>query len=193
MFAGPGTPPVRVRVPGFRQGLAGVLKPGAPHIQLRPHSALQARDSVVLLESSTVTRSGGTRVQTMSPAVERLVRLMLLLPSDPRAPLWDSAADDCGDLPTIYSIGGWVRDTAKMWPEGAPRTLAEMVLIAFGNPSDTTLHLLSRTLVGVPRDTLTGPGVGAAWAARARETAIDVLAEADSLEEVLERAKTDWS
>lgn len=58
--------------------------------------------------------SGGTRVQKMSPAAERLVRLMLLLPSDPREPLWKSATDDCGDLPTVMSIGGWVRDTAKM-------------------------------------------------------------------------------
>ncbi|GIH63982.1 hypothetical protein [Microbispora siamensis] len=132
-------------------------------------------------------------MQEMSPATERLVRLMLLLPSDLRSPLWDSVADDCGDLSTVASIGIWVRDTAKMWPEGAPRTLAEMVLISFGNPSETTLSLLSQAVV-----TLGGPsankgtGVGAAWAARACEAAIDVLAEADPLEEVLERAKTDW-
>ncbi len=90
------------------------------------------------------------------------------------------------------SIHGWVGDTAKMWPEGAPPTLAEMVLIAFGNPSETTLRLLSEAVTPSPRASA-GPGVGAAWAARARETAIDVLAEHDSLEEVLERAKTDWS
>ncbi|MEV4581632.1 hypothetical protein AB0K16_51215 [Nonomuraea jabiensis] len=132
-------------------------------------------------------------MQKMLPAAERLVRLMLLLPSDPREPLWDSAADDCGDLPTVMSIHGWVGDTAKMWPEGAPRTLAEMVLIAFANPSETTLRLLSQAVAPMgPRDR-TGTGIGAAWAARACETAIDVLAEVDSLEEVLERAKADWS
>ncbi|MEV2273839.1 hypothetical protein [Nonomuraea africana] len=125
-------------------------------------------------------------MQKMSPAVERLVRLMLLLPSDPRASLWNSAADDCGDLPTVVSIRGWVRDTAKMWPDGAPRTLAEMVLTVFGNPSETTLRLLSQAVVAPNFRARTGIGVGAAWAARARETAIDVLAEADSLEEVLE-------
>ncbi|WP_433259628.1 hypothetical protein ACQPYK_48675 (plasmid) [Streptosporangium sp. CA-135522] len=132
-------------------------------------------------------------MQKMPPAAERLVRLMLLLPSDPREPLWNSAADDCGDLPTVMSIGGWVSDTATMWPEGAPCTLAEMVLIVFGNPSETTLRLLSQAVVAPNPRARTGTSVGAAWAARARETAIDVLAEADSLEEVLERAKTDWS
>ncbi|MBG0831616.1 hypothetical protein HS041_28195 [Planomonospora sp. ID67723] len=131
-------------------------------------------------------------MQKMPPAAERLVRLMLLLPSDPREPLWRSVADDCGDLPTVMSIGGWVRDTVKMWPDGAPRTLAEMVLIAFGNPSETTLRLLSQAVVPPNSRAHSGTGVGAAWAARARETAIDVLAETDALEEVLERARTDW-
>ncbi|MET9246181.1 hypothetical protein [Nonomuraea sp. NPDC003709] len=132
-------------------------------------------------------------MQKMLPAAERLVRLMLLLPSDPREPLWESAADDCGDLPTVRSIRGWVGDTAKMWPEGAPRTLAEMVLIAFANPKETTLRLLSQVVAPTTSSSHIGTGVGAAWAARACETAIDVLAEVDSLEEVLERAKTDWS
>ncbi|MEV4167473.1 hypothetical protein [Nonomuraea dietziae] len=132
-------------------------------------------------------------MEKMSPAVERLVRLMLLLPSDPRKPLWNSAADDCGDLPTVMSIHGWVGSTAKMWPEGAPRTLAEMVLIAFGDPSETTLRLLSQALGASAPGAEAGTGIGAAWAARVRETAIDVLAEADPLEEVLERAKADWA
>ncbi|MEU4704661.1 hypothetical protein [Nonomuraea dietziae] len=64
-------------------------------------------------------------------------------------------------------------------------------LTAFGNPSEPTLRLLSQAILTTSDHT--GTGTGAAWAARARETAIDVLAEADSLEEVLERAKTDWS
>ncbi|GGT04617.1 hypothetical protein GCM10010156_73040 [Planobispora rosea] len=130
-------------------------------------------------------------MQKMPPVAERLVRLMVLLPSDPRAPLWKSVADDCGDLPTVMSIGGWVRDTATMWPEGAPRTLAQMVLTAFANPSETTLRLLSQAIVDV--STSAGIDVGTAWAARARESAIDVLAESDTLEEVLKRAKTEWS
>ncbi|MEV4753303.1 hypothetical protein AB0K21_43765 [Streptosporangium sp. NPDC049248] len=132
-------------------------------------------------------------MQKMSPAAERLVRLMLLLPSDPREPLWDSVADDCGDLPTVMAIGGWVSDTAKMWPEGAPYVLAEMVLIVFGNPSETTLHLLSQAVVSPNSRGRKGTGIGAAWAARACQTAIDVLAETASLEEVLDRAKTNWS
>ncbi|MEV4179301.1 hypothetical protein [Nonomuraea sp. NPDC049709] len=67
-----------------------------------------------------------------------------------------------------------------------------MVLIAFGNPSEATLRLLSQAVAPTSR-AHAGTGVGAAWAARACETAIDVLAEVDSLEEVRERAKTDWS
>lgn len=131
-------------------------------------------------------------MQNLPPAAERLVRLMLLIPSEPSDPLWDSAADDCGDLATIASIRGWVADTAKMWPEGAPRTLAEMVLIVFGNPSENTLRLLSQAVAPTTSNPHLGTGVGAAWVARACETAIDVLAETDSLEYVLERAKTDW-
>ncbi|GAA4210818.1 hypothetical protein GCM10022252_79130 [Streptosporangium oxazolinicum] len=91
------------------------------------------------------------------------------------------------------SIGGWVSDTAKMWPEGAPRALAEMVLITFGNPSETTLHLLSQAVITPNPRARKGTGVGAAWVARACQSAIDVLAETDSLEDVLERAKSDWS
>ncbi|MFC7713335.1 SRPBCC family protein [Nonomuraea recticatena] len=48
-----------------------------------------------------------------------------------------------------------------------------MVLIAFGNPSETTLRLLSEAVTPSPRASA-GLGVGAAWAARACETAIDV-------------------
>lgn len=68
-----------------------------------------------------------------------------------------------------------------------------MVLIAFGNPSETTLRLLSQALVNPAPRAREGTSAGAAWVARACEAAIDVLAEADSLEEVLERAKIDWS
>ncbi|MBB5085099.1 hypothetical protein [Nonomuraea endophytica] len=133
-------------------------------------------------------------MQTMSPAVERLVRLMLLLPSDPHEPLWRSVTDDCGDLPTVMSIPGWVRDSAKMWPDGAPRTLAEMVLTVFGNPSDITLRLLSQAVgATTPRTKARAEtGAGTAWATRVREAAIDVLAEAPSREEVLERAESEW-
>ncbi|MDP9868482.1 MULTISPECIES: hypothetical protein [Streptosporangium] len=64
-----------------------------------------------------------------------------------------------------------------------------MVLTTFGNPSETTLRLLSQAVVRGSK----GTGVGAAWVARTCRTAIDVLAEADSWEEVLERVRTDWS
>ena len=128
-------------------------------------------------------------MQKMSPAAERLVRLMLLLPPDSREELWKSAADDCGDHSTVMSIRWWVGDTAKMVPEGAPRTLAEMVLTVFSNPSETTLRLLSEVIVAKS----SGTGVGETWAARARETAIDVLAECGSLEQVLEQAKSEWT
>ncbi|MEU9889032.1 hypothetical protein [Sphaerisporangium sp. NPDC051011] len=63
--------------------------------------------------------------------------------------------------------------------------LAEMVLIAFGDLGENTLRLLSQAVVAPNSRASTGTGVGAAWAARARETAIDVLAEADPLEERL--------
>ena len=64
-----------------------------------------------------------------------------------------------------------------------------MVLTVFSDPSETTLRLLSEAVVAKS----TGTGAGAAWVARARETAIDVLAEHDSLEKVLEQAKTEWN
>jgi hypothetical protein len=132
-------------------------------------------------------------MQKMPPAVERLVRLMLMLPSDPHGPLWSSVADDCEDITTVIAIRGWVGDTAKMWPEGAPRTLAEMFLTAFGNPSETTLLLLSQAVGATTLRDHAGTGAGAAWVARALETAIDVLSDADSLEEILERAEAEWS
>ncbi|SNT55563.1 hypothetical protein SAMN05216276_10624 [Streptosporangium subroseum] len=67
-----------------------------------------------------------------------------------------------------------------------------MVLIAFGNPSETTLRLLSQAVIAPNPRAREGTGAGAAWAARACQTAIDVLAGVDSLEDVLQRAKTDW-
>jgi hypothetical protein len=127
----------------------------------------------------------------MPLAVEKLVRLMVMLPPDQSEPLWKSVAADCGDNHAeIFSIRWQVGEAARMWPEGAPRTLAEAVLTAFGDSSETTLRLLSEAIL-VRQGA--GPQVGAVWAARACEAAIDVLAHADSFEDVLQQAKDKWS
>jgi hypothetical protein len=78
----------------------------------------------------------------MTPAVERLVRLMVLLPEHTH-PLWASLISDCGDNGEVMSMRWFVGDAAKMWPEAGPRNLAEAVLTTFGAAGDATLRLLS--------------------------------------------------
>ncbi|GAB2840926.1 hypothetical protein GCM10027176_50950 [Actinoallomurus bryophytorum] len=65
----------------------------------------------------------------MTPAVERLVRLMVLLPGHDH-PLWESVIADCQDTTEVMSMRWFVGDATKMWPEAAPRNLAHAVLTA---------------------------------------------------------------
>lgn len=123
----------------------------------------------------------------MTPAVERLVRLIMLLPHDQRRPVWQSATEDTSEAMALrWAVGS----AARMWPPGAPRTLAEMTLTVFADPSDTTLHLVSQALIG---EKVAGTGVGSAWAGRVREAAIDVLAEHDPQEDVLAQSREHWT
>lgn len=127
----------------------------------------------------------------MTPSIERLVRLMILLPDNVNHPLWESVNDDCGDYGEVMNIRWFVGDAAKMWPEAAPRSLAIAVLTAFGAPSEKTLQLISDALLqGLASG---GPQVGAAWVAQAHAAAIKVLAHDRSLEEVLHDTKERWT
>jgi hypothetical protein len=131
----------------------------------------------------------GTAMEKMPPAVERLVRLMVLLP-DHDDPLWASLIADCGSSAAVMSMRWHVGDSAKMWPEGAPRALAEAALSVFGPESETSLGLISDAILLKSGQ---GPHAGAAWVRQAQAAAIEVLAQHDSLEEVLRDAKERWS
>src|SRR5262245_27432111 len=125
--------------------VVGPMPPERMRVLVASHRRGQ-QEVGALDEAGRHCKFGGMRMQKMPPTVERLVRLMLMLPSDPYGPLWSSVADDCEDPTTVLALHGCVGDTAKMWPEGAPRTMAEMVLTVFGNPSETTLLLLSQAV-----------------------------------------------
>jgi hypothetical protein len=134
----------------------------------------------------------GTReasLEKMTPAVERLVRLVILL-DEPQHPLWDSLIADCGDASEVMSMRWFVGDAARMWPEAGPRNLAEAVLSTFSAASEATLRMVSDALLGGPGK---GPQVGAAWVTQASAAAIDVLAQHPSAEQVLEEVKEHWS
>jgi hypothetical protein len=125
----------------------------------------------------------------MTPAVERLVRLMILLPGH-QHPLWESLIADCGDANEVMSMRWFVGDAARMWPEAGPRNLAEGVLTAFGVASEATLQLLSDAVLGGSGK---GPQAGAAWVVQASAAAIDVMAQHSSAEQVLAEVKEHWS
>jgi hypothetical protein len=127
-------------------------------------------------------------VAQMTPAIERLVRLMTLLPEQARHPLWESVLAGCGDAAEVVSMHWFVGDAAKMWPEAGPRNLATAVLTAFGAPSQATLSHISDAL-GAGQ----GPQAGAAWVAQASAAAVDVLAFDRPLEEVLQEVKEHWT
>jgi hypothetical protein len=128
-------------------------------------------------------------VAKMTPAIERLIRLMVLLPEH-NHPLWKSVIADCGDTTEVMSMRWFVGDAAKMWPEGGPRNLANAVLTAFGAPSEATLRLIADAILhGSGR----GPQAGAAWVAQANAAAIEVLAQDRDLVEVLQQAKEHWT
>lgn len=126
----------------------------------------------------------------MTPEVERLVRLMLLLPSDHHHELYQRLMDECGDAEEVMSMRWFVGDAAKMWPPAGPGNLASAVLTALAAPSQATLALLSDAITD---EATTGSGAGAAWVERARAAAIDVLAFARPVEEVLTEAGEHWS
>ncbi len=126
----------------------------------------------------------------MTPEVERLVRLMLLLPSDHHHELYKRLMDESGDTAEVMSMRWFVGDAAKMWPPAGSRNLASAVLTAFAAPSEATLALISDAITDAPT---TGPGPGAAWVERARAAAIDVLAFARPVEEVLAEAAEHWT
>ena len=126
----------------------------------------------------------------MTPEVERLVRLMLLLPNGHHHELYKRLMEECGDAEEVMSMRWFVGDAAKMWPPAGPGNLASAVLTAFATPSQVTLSLLSDAITDEPT---TGPGVGAVWVDQVRAAAIDVLAFAAPLEEVLTEAGQHWS
>lgn len=88
--------------------------------------------------------------QQMTPAVERLVRLMLLLRSEHHHPLWGGLVDDCDDTAEVMSMRWFVGDAARMWPPAGPGNLARAVLTAFGAAGDATLRLISDAVSGRP-------------------------------------------
>ena len=125
----------------------------------------------------------------MTPTVERLVRLMVLLPEHGH-PLWESVMTDCGDAAEVMSMRWFVGDAAKMWPEAGPRNLANAVLAVFGAPSETTLQLISDAIL---HSSERGPQAGAAWVAQANAAAIEVLAQDRPQDEVLQEVKEHWT
>lgn len=134
-------------------------------------------------------------MRQMTPAVERLVRLMVLLPEH-GDPLWGGLITDCGDTTEVMSMRWFVGDAAKMWPEAGPVNLAGAVLTTFAEASDATLRLLSAALLrdsARPGGSARGPQAGAAWVAQASAAAIEVLAQERSAEELRQEAAEHWS
>jgi len=128
--------------------------------------------------------------QQMTPAVERLVRLMLLLPCEHRHPLWDSLAAGCGDLTEVSAMRWFVGDAARMWPPAGPGNLARAVLTAFGTAGDDSLRLISDAVTGRPGQ---GPQAGAAWASQATAAAAEILAWERPLDEILQEVQDHWT
>lgn len=127
----------------------------------------------------------------MTPAVERLVRLMVLLPEYDH-PLWSSLIDDYGDggAAWVRSMRWFVGDSAVMWPPAGPVNLAQAVLTTFGVASENTLRLLSET---ISTGSGLGPEAGAAWVTQATAAAIEVFAQGPPLEAVLQEVKDHWT
>jgi hypothetical protein len=130
----------------------------------------------------------------MTPAVERLVRLMVLLPGHDH-PLWESLTGDCGTT-EVMSMRWFVGNAAKMWPPAGPGNLARAVLTTFAQAGDATLRLLSTVLLADsarPGSPGPGPQAGAAWVAQASAAAIDVLAQEPSAEDLYREVSEHWS
>lgn len=133
-----------------------------------------------------------TRPTQMTPAIERLVRLMVLLPGHDH-PLWESAISDCGDTTEVMSMRWFVGDAAKMWPEAGPPNLANAVLTVFGSPSETTLRHIAAAILDDSGREPTGPQAGMAWVAQATAAAIDVLAAGPALDDILQDVAARWT
>ena len=134
-------------------------------------------------------------MRQMTPAVERLVRLMVLLP-DHGDPLWRSLIADCGDTTEVMSMRWFVGDAAKMWPPAGPSNLAAAVLTTFPKASDATLRLLSVVLLSNfarSVESAGGPQAAAAWVTLASAAAIEVLAQERSAGELLQEVTERWS
>ena len=127
----------------------------------------------------------------MTLAVERLVRLMIVLPEHDH-PLWPSLIADYGDKgATWFRLMRWfVGEATVMWPPAGPRNLAQAVLATSGVASEGTLRLLCEAILNHSER---GPQVGAAWVAQATAAAIEVLAEDPPLEEVLQEVQDHWT
>jgi hypothetical protein len=126
----------------------------------------------------------------MTPAVERLVRLMLLLPSGYHDPLWEDLEADCGELSEVMAMRWFVGDAARMWPPAGPGNLARAVLVTFGAAGEDTLRIVSDAIVGRPGQ---GPQAGAAWVSQALAAATEVVAWERPLEEILQEAQDHWT
>lgn len=129
----------------------------------------------------------------MTPAIERLVRLMVLLPEHDHA-LWDSLASDCGDMLEVKTMRWFVGDAARMWPEAGPANLARAVLLTFAQAGNATLEILSAVLLAVAaRPGAPGSGAGLAWVNQASAVAIEVLAGELSGDKLLQEVGEHWS
>lgn len=128
-------------------------------------------------------------MKQMTASVERLVRLMILLPESDH-PLWNSLITDSGDAAEVMAMRWFIGDAAKMWPPAGPRSLASAVLTVFSAASEQTLRLLSDAILD---GSGSGPQAGAVWVTQASATAIEVLAQEQPLEDVLQVVKERWS
>ena len=128
--------------------------------------------------------------QQMTPAVERLVRLMLLLPSAHHDPLWKSLEADYDDVPEVMGMRWFVGDAARMWPPAGPGNLARAVLVTFAAAGDATLRLIADAVAGRPGQ---GPQAGTAWVSQALAAAAEVVAWERPLEEILQEAQDHWT
>lgn len=132
-------------------------------------------------------------MRQMTPAIERLVRLMVLLPEHDH-PLSDSLASDCGDMLEVRSMRWFVGDATRMWPEAGPANLARAVLLTFAQAGKATVEILSAVLLTVAaRPGAPGSGTGFAWVTQAGAVAIEVLAGELSGEKLLQEVGEHWS
>jgi hypothetical protein len=134
---------------------------------------------------------GGFEMETaeMTGATERLMRLMVQLPSDRDHPLWKSLIADAGSADDVAAMRWFVGDVTFKWRSGAPRDLAKAVLAVFGSASEATLALISAAVLGSSGQ---GSRTGAVWVTAASAAAIEVLAGERPFAEVLEVARERW-